>query len=88
MVRMEGWCWGINRTRYGRKCRFTPTCTLTSTRCCMNEVCDRNPMVYTTQVQFAIIVSGTYGTPEGTFLFQYLSEKKSKQKELERKSKQ
>ena len=29
-----------------------------------------------------------YGTPEGTFLFQYLSEKKSKQKELKRKSKQ
>ena len=29
-----------------------------------------------------------YGTPEGTFLFQYLPEKKSKQKELERKSKQ
>ena len=29
-----------------------------------------------------------YGTPEGTFLFQYFSEKKSKQKELERKSKQ
>ena len=26
--------------------------------------------------------------PEGTFLFQYLPEKKSKQKELERKSKQ
>ena len=25
-----------------------------------------------------------YGTPEGTFLFQYLPEKKSKQKELER----
>ena len=29
-----------------------------------------------------------YGTPEGTFLFQYLPEKKSKQKELGRKSKQ
>ena len=29
-----------------------------------------------------------YGTPAGTFLFQYLSEKKSRQKELERKSKQ
>ena len=29
-----------------------------------------------------------YGTPEGTFLFQYLPEKKSKLKELERKSKQ
>ena len=29
-----------------------------------------------------------YGTPEETFLFQYLPEKKSKQKELERKSKQ
>ena len=29
-----------------------------------------------------------YGTPEGTFLFQYLPEKKSKQKESERKSKQ
>ena len=29
-----------------------------------------------------------YGTPEGTFLFQYLPEKKSKQKELERKPKQ
>ena len=29
-----------------------------------------------------------YGTPEGTFLFRYLPEKKSKQKELERKSKQ
>ena len=29
-----------------------------------------------------------YGTPEGTFLFQYLPEKKSKQKELEKKSKQ
>ena len=28
-----------------------------------------------------------YGTPEGTFLFQCLPEKKSKQKELERKSK-
>ena len=28
------------------------------------------------------------GTPEGTFLFQYLQEKKLKQKELERKSKQ
>ena len=28
--------------------------------------------------------SETYGTPEGTFLFQYLPEKKSKQKELER----
>ena len=27
-------------------------------------------------------------TPEGTLLFQYLPEKKSKQKELERKSKQ
>ena len=33
-------------------------------------------------------VSESYGTPEGTFLFQYLPEKKSKQKELERKSKQ
>ena len=32
--------------------------------------------------------SGAYGTPEGTFLFQYLPEKKSKLKELERKSKQ
>ena len=32
--------------------------------------------------------SYSYGTPEGTFLFQYLSEKKSKQKELERKLKQ
>ena len=30
----------------------------------------------------------SYGTPEGTFLFQYLPEKKSEQKELERKSKQ
>ena len=29
-----------------------------------------------------------YGTPEGTFLFQYLPVKKSKQKESERKSKQ
>ena len=29
-----------------------------------------------------------YGPPERTFLFQYLPEKKSKQKELERKSKQ
>ena len=29
-----------------------------------------------------------YGTPEGTFLFQYLPEKKLKQKELEKKSKQ
>ena len=29
-----------------------------------------------------------YGTREGTFLFQYLPEKKSKQKELERQSKQ
>ena len=28
------------------------------------------------------------GTPEGTFLFQYLPEKKLKQKELEKKSKQ
>ena len=32
--------------------------------------------------------SSSYGTREGTFLFQYLPEKKSKQKELERKSKQ
>ena len=32
--------------------------------------------------------SPAYGTPEGTFLFPYLPEKKSKQKELERKSKQ
>ena len=30
----------------------------------------------------------SYGTPEGTFLFQYLPEKKLKQKELENKSKQ
>ena len=30
----------------------------------------------------------SYGTREGTFLFQYLPEKKSKQKELERKPKQ
>ena len=30
----------------------------------------------------------SYGTREGTFLFKYLPEKKSKQKELERKSKQ
>ena len=30
-------------------------------------------------------MSQYYGTPEGTFLFQYLPEKKSKQKELERK---
>ena len=29
-----------------------------------------------------------YGTPDGTFLFQYLPEKKLKQKELEKKSKQ
>ena len=29
-----------------------------------------------------------YGTPEGTCLFQYLPEKKLKQKELEKKSKQ
>ena len=29
-----------------------------------------------------------YGTPEGTFLFQYLPEKKLKQKELEKKSNQ
>ena len=29
-----------------------------------------------------------YGTPEGTFLFQYLQEEKLKQKELEKKSKQ
>ena len=29
-----------------------------------------------------------YGTPEGTFLFQYLPEKTLKQKELEKKSKQ
>ena len=31
---------------------------------------------------------GGYGTPEGTFLFQYLLEKKLKQIELEKKSKQ
>ena len=30
----------------------------------------------------------SYGTPEGTFLFQYLQEKKLKQKELQKKSKQ
>ena len=36
--------------------------------------------------QLYIIV--LYGTPEGTFLFQYLPEKKLKQKELEKKSKQ
>ena len=29
-----------------------------------------------------------YGTPEGTFFFQHLPEKKSKQKELEMKTKQ
>ena len=29
-----------------------------------------------------------YGTREGTFLFQYLPEKRSKEKELEGKSKQ
>ena len=29
-----------------------------------------------------------YGTPGGTFLFQYLPEKKLKQKKLEKKSKQ
>ena len=33
-------------------------------------------------------ISVRYGTREGTFLFQYFPEKKSKQKELERKSKQ
>ena len=37
---------------------------------------------------YKILVEQMYGTPEGTFLFQYLPEKKSKQKELERKSKQ
>ena len=31
---------------------------------------------------------GMYGTQEGTFLLKYLPEKKSKHKELERKSKQ
>ena len=30
----------------------------------------------------------SYGTPEGTFLFQYLPEKKLKQEELEKKFKQ
>ena len=33
-------------------------------------------------------LSHRYATPEGTFLFQYLPEKKLKQKELEKKSKQ
>ena len=37
-------------------------------------------------IQFSHFWSGPYGTPEGTFLFQYLPEKKSKEKELERKS--
>ena len=42
------------------------------------------------QVIYAIYFGLTtnYGTREGTFLFQYLPEKKLKQKELERKSKQ
>ena len=38
--------------------------------------------------QESIAISVLYGTPEGTFLFQYLPEKKLKQKELEKKSKQ
>ena len=33
-------------------------------------------------------LSPIYGTPDGTLLFQYLPEKKMKQKELEKKSKQ
>ena len=32
--------------------------------------------------------SHEYGSPEGTFLFQYLPEKKLKQNELEKKSEQ
>ena len=36
----------------------------------------------------AALATVLYGIPEGAFLFQYLPEKKSKQKELERKSKQ
>ena len=37
----------------------------------------------------AMTASGhTYGTPEGTFPFRYLSEKKFKTRKLERKSKQ
>ena len=40
------------------------------------------------QTESELATCTNYGTPEGTFLFQYLPEKKSKQKELERKSKQ
>ena len=48
-------------------------------------------MLYLSLILYSLqckIEGHAYGTPEGTFLFKYFTEKKSKQKELERKSKQ
>ena len=53
-----------------------------------NQAEQINKEIISVQILLEIHLTEHYGTPEGTFLFQYLPEKKSKQKELERKSKQ
>ena len=49
---------------------------------------DNQTNIHSNNVPRQFITSRNYGTPEGAFLFQYLPEKKSKQMELEKKSKQ
>ena len=68
------------------KCFIIVLCLFSITLCQLFIIlCDFFSLCY---VHVTISAFQKYGTPEGTFLFQYLREKKSEQKELESKSKQ